>query len=118
MGFVDGSIKRSISNGALAKAWDRVNDVVLGWLLVAVDERIFKSVFWFKTPKEVWDNLEQRYGQSSSAALFTVEEQLSKAIQTQEMTIEEFFTKMKGLWDETDCTGCSCGSTIKTTKSQ
>ncbi|CAO2835041.1 unnamed protein product [Amaranthus hypochondriacus] len=127
MGFVDGSIKRSISNGSLAKAWDRVNDVVLGWLLGAVDEKIFKSVLWFKTAKEVWDNLEQRFGQSSSAQLFTVEEQLSKAIQSHDMTVEEFFTKMKGLWDEIDaldplptcsCLGCSCDLTQKTIKSQ
>ena len=75
MGFVDGTVKRSTSRAVLAKAWDRVNDIVLGWLLGAVDEKIFGSVLWFKTAKEVWDNLEQRFGQSSSAQLFKVQEQ-------------------------------------------
>lgn len=127
LGFVDGIVKRSSSNATLAKAWDRVNDIVLGWLLGAVDEKIFGSVLWFKTAKEVWENLEQRFGQSSSAQLFTVQEQISKAFQSQDMSIEEFYTKMKGLWDEVDaldplptceCSGCTCNLTQKTFKSQ
>lgn len=65
MGFVDGSVKNSTSNTMYDKAWDRVNNVVISWLLGAVDEKIFKSVLWFKTAKEVWDNLEERFGQSS-----------------------------------------------------
>ena len=121
MGFVDGSVKKSTSNAMYAKAWDRVNDVVLGWLL----EKIFKSVLWFKTTKEVWDNLEERFGSTSSAQLFSVEEQLSKAYQTNDMTIKDFFTKLKGLWDEIDaldplpiCSCTACELSQKTLKSQ
>ena len=101
--------------------------MVLGWLLNAVDERIYQSVSWFKTAKEVWDNLEQRFGQSSSAQLVTVYEAINKAAQTPNMSIEEFFTKMKSLWDEVDaldpvavcsCTGCTCELSQKTIKGQ
>ena len=67
IGFVDGSVNKSTSNAMYANAWDTVNDVVLGWLLGAVDEKIFKSVLWFKTAKEVWDNLEEIFGSPSSA---------------------------------------------------
>ncbi|CAO2832491.1 unnamed protein product [Amaranthus hypochondriacus] len=127
MGFVDGSVKKSTSNAMYSKAWDKVNDVVLGWLLGVVDEKFFKRVLWFKTAKEVWGNLEARFGSTSSAQLFSIEEQLSKAYQKNEMTIEDFFTKLKGLWDEIDaldplpicsCTGCACDLSQKTQKSQ
>lgn len=91
MGFVDGSVKKYVSNIMYARAWDRVNDVVLSWLLEAVDEKIFKSVLWFKTTKEVWDNQEERFGQSLSTQIFSIEEQLSKAQQSNDMTIEDFF---------------------------
>ena len=53
MGFVDGTIKRSTTSSAHERAWDKVNDVVLVWLLNVVDERINQSVLWFKTTKEV-----------------------------------------------------------------
>ena len=31
LGFVDGTAKRSTSSTMLVKAWDRVNNVVIGW---------------------------------------------------------------------------------------
>lgn len=45
LGFIDGSIKRSTTNEGHAKAWDRVNDIVIGWLLNAMNEKIAQSVF-------------------------------------------------------------------------
>ena len=75
----------------------------------------------------MWDYLEQHFGQSSSAQLFVVYEAISKATQTPNMSIEEFFTKMKSLWDEVDaldpvavcsCTGCTCELSQKTIKGQ
>ena len=84
-------------------------------------------IFWLKTTIEVWDALEHRFGQSSSARLFHIEKELSKIVQTTNMTIEEFYTKIKGGWDELDaldpiaacsCNGCECELTKKAKKSQ
>lgn len=97
MGFVDGTIKRPTTSNSLGKAWDRVNDTVIGWIMNVVDENITKSILWLKTAKEVWDELEHRFGQSSSAQLFHIEEELSKVTQTNDMSIEEFYTKLRDL---------------------
>lgn len=67
-----------------------------------MDEKISKSFLYFQTAKEIWEELEQRLWQSTSAQLFTVEEQISKAIQTADISIEEFYTRMKSMWDEVD----------------
>ena len=92
----------------------------------AVDENIGKSILWLKTAKEVWDELEHRYGKSSSAQLFHIEE-LSKISQTDDMSMEDFYTKLKGIWDELDsldpivphsCNGCDCDLSQKANKSQ
>ena len=40
LGFVNGTIKRATHNQDLANSWDRVNDIIIGWLLNAVDEKI------------------------------------------------------------------------------
>lgn len=127
LGFVNGNVKRAVHNQELAKAWDSVNDVIIGWLLNAVDEKISKTILWLNTAKEIWEELEQRFGQSSSAQFFTIQESLSKTFQAHDMSIEDYFTKIKGLWDELDaldpiatctCSGCECQLTQKTTKSQ
>ncbi|GJY13628.1 ribonuclease H-like domain-containing protein [Tanacetum coccineum] len=36
IGFIDGSCKKSITDVVLAKQWDRVNAVVLGWILNSI----------------------------------------------------------------------------------
>lgn len=57
-GFVNGIVKRVAHNQEMAKAWDRVNDVIIGWLLNAVDEKILKTILWLNTTKEKWEELE------------------------------------------------------------
>ena len=53
MGFVDGSVKRSTTSTVNAKAWDRVNNVVMGWLLSVIDEKIANTLQWLKTSKDI-----------------------------------------------------------------
>lgn len=45
LGFVDGTIKRSTICTSNGKAWDRVNDIVIDWIMNVVDEDISKSIF-------------------------------------------------------------------------
>lgn len=125
--FVDGSVKRPINSVSLGKAWDKVNDVVIGWLLIAMDEKMSGSVLYFKTTKEIWEELEHRFGQSSNAQLFSVEEQISKINQCSGASIGDFYTKIKALWDEVDaldllptcsCKNCECDISSKILKSQ
>lgn len=97
LGFVDGSIKRPVNSNTIGKVWDIVNDIVIGWLLNSMDEKISGSVLYFKTTKEILDELEHKFGQSSSAQLFSVEEQISKASQCNGIPIADFYTKIKGL---------------------
>ena len=42
--FVDRTIKRSTSNAINGKAWDGVNNVVMGWLLSVIDEKIANTL--------------------------------------------------------------------------
>ena len=114
LGFVDSTVKCSTTSSSLGKAWDKVNDMVIGWLLNAMDEKVSGSVLYFKTAKEIWDELEHRFGQSSSALLFSVEEHIGKINQSCNNSIEDFYTQIKGLWDEVDALDplpvCSCKS--------
>ena len=56
--------------------------------------------------------LGERYGQSSNAQLFSLQKELNNLVQTPNMKIAEFFTKIKTLWDELDGLNplptCSC----------
>lgn len=80
--FVDGTLPKPTENTVESRAWDRVNNVVIGWRLAVLDASIAKSVFWYSTTKEIWNELEERYGQSSNAQLFALQEEAKAVVQT------------------------------------
>lgn len=82
------------------KAWDRVNNVVIGWLLAVLDQSIAKSVIWYSTVREIWVEVDERYGQTSIAQLFAVLGEVNSSSQSQNMTVAEYFTKLKSILDE------------------
>jgi LTR polyprotein gag-polypeptide-like protein len=111
LGFVDGSLSGPTSNSS-ARVWDRVDNIVMGCIIGVLEDSIANSILSFKTSKEIWDELEERYGQSSNVQMFSLQEELNALVQTLEMSISEFFTKIKTLWDEFDALNpipsCSC----------
>ena len=67
-----------------------------------LDESISQSVFYHKLAQEIWAELEERYGFSSSTHLYSVQEKLFSLKHTEGMTVVEFSTQVKTIWDEMD----------------
>ncbi|GJZ62009.1 ribonuclease H-like domain-containing protein [Tanacetum coccineum] len=60
-GFIDGSCRRSNTDEVLGRQWDRVNAIVLGWILNSISEKLFLGNFFSKRAKHVWDELKETY---------------------------------------------------------
>lgn len=97
LSFVDGSLPRPTNNIAAAKSWDRLNNVIMGWIIVVLEDSIAKSILSYKTTREIWNELQERYGQRSNAQLFSLQEELNSFVQTPRMSISDFFTRIKTL---------------------
>lgn len=67
MVFVDSSLPKPSNNG-VGLAWERANNVVMGWIIGVLEESIAKSVLSYKTAKDIWNELNERYGQSSNSS--------------------------------------------------
>lgn len=72
-----------------------------------------------KTSKEIWEDLEERYGYASMAQIYSLEQQLLEVHQGQN-SVSEFFTKIKTVWDGINyanplphctCNKCTCNLT-------
>lgn len=61
LGFVDGTLVRPTNNSG-ANIWDRVDNVVIGWIIGVLEDSITNNILSFKTSKEIWDELGERYG--------------------------------------------------------
>ncbi|XP_049415272.1 uncharacterized protein LOC125878016 [Solanum stenotomum] len=124
IGFIDGTQKELAPTSADFKLWSRCNDMVLSWLLNSLSKEIADSVIYSKTAKDLWQELEDRFGQSNGAQLYHLQKELSDLVQGSN-DIAGYFTKIKRLWDELDalstsvnCTcDCQCGGKAKMGKS-
>ncbi|GKD55073.1 ribonuclease H-like domain-containing protein, partial [Tanacetum coccineum] len=60
-GFIDGSCRRSNTNEVLGRKSDRVNVVVLRWILNSISDELFLGQIFSKRAKHVWDELKETY---------------------------------------------------------
>lgn len=65
--FVDGSVPKPSSTSTDSKSWERCNNMVIGWIIASLDIVITKSVMYYNNAHEIWHDLEERFGKSSSA---------------------------------------------------
>ncbi|XP_075077383.1 uncharacterized protein LOC142164106 [Nicotiana tabacum] len=97
--------------------------MVLSWLLNSVLKERAESVLYSQSAKDLWSDLEDRFGQTNGAKLFQLQKELSAVVQGNS-SISGYFTKMKSLWDELDALNtfsgcvcaCDCGAKAKNLK--
>ncbi|XP_056690289.1 uncharacterized protein [Spinacia oleracea] len=126
LGFINGTLTKPDVDHPTYHAWMRCNDMMISWLLFNLDSTIAKSVLYFQTAREIWLDLEDRFGFISGPQLFSLEQQVSEMKQGGQ-NISEFFTEIKSLWDKISaanplptctCNLCTCNLTQKIFKMQ
>lgn len=79
VGFINGTITIPNITSDNYKSWSRCNNMVIFWLLNSLSKEIAESVLYSKTAKTIWEELEERFGQSNGPLLY----QLQKEIMSQ-----------------------------------
>ncbi|XP_070014482.1 uncharacterized protein [Nicotiana sylvestris] len=109
--FIDGSSTEPADVSAHYKSWSRCNDMVISWILNSLSKSIAESVLYSKTAREIWKELEARFGQCNGAQLYQLQRELNDDVQGAS-DIAGYFTKVKQIWDELDALNtfdhCSC----------
>lgn len=65
--FIDGSLPKPAEGSSDERAWHRCNNMVTGWIIASLERHIAKSIMYFKTAFDVWNDLETRFGNPSSS---------------------------------------------------
>nr|GEW60435.1 hypothetical protein [Tanacetum cinerariifolium] len=69
IGFIDGSCKRSNTDDVLGEQWDRVNAIVLGWILNSTSEELFLDEQMATLISLIKDNKVRKYVQANMAGV-------------------------------------------------
>ncbi|XP_070010707.1 uncharacterized protein [Nicotiana sylvestris] len=80
LGFIDGTLTIPQVDSGLQKTWARCNDMVLSWILNSLSKEIGESVLYSQSAKDLWSDLENRFGQTNGAKLFQLQKQLSVVV--------------------------------------
>ncbi|KAD6454783.1 hypothetical protein E3N88_09489 [Mikania micrantha] len=117
IGFVNGKIKKPREDERDFMAWMRCDTMVKGWLTTAMEKEIRASVKYGNTAREIWKDLNERFGKESAPRAYELKQTLNTTRQ-EGTSVSAYYTKLRGIWDEIntvlptprcDCDGCKCG---------
>ncbi|XP_039128401.1 uncharacterized protein LOC120264640 isoform X2 [Dioscorea cayenensis subsp. rotundata] len=112
LGFVTGSCKKPSSDSEDLENWEVCNSMVISWILNGLSQDISESVVYMKVASDVWQELEERFGQANGPQFFQIQQELSQ-IRQGSSSITAYYTRIKKLWDEiqslSNLPPCTCG---------
>ena len=50
--------------------------MIIGWIIAFLERMTTNSIMYYKTTRDIWCNLEERFGKTSSAQLYLIKEEL------------------------------------------
>ena len=59
LAFINAQIPQPNSSDPNFKAWERINSTIISWFMKVLDPQIARSVLYFPTAQEIWQNLEE-----------------------------------------------------------
>lgn len=102
LGFVTGTVPHPVDDEQKAEMWETCNNMVIAWLTGNVSPTICQSVMYMSTASEIWKNLEKRFAMTNGSRKYKLNKELYE-IRQNNATVNEYYTRMKSLWEEVDC---------------
>ena len=97
--LVDGSLSKPTSDSLEVHVWEKNNSMVIAWLYNVIDKSLHESVAYVEKASEIWKDLKERYSQNNEIRIHQLWQEIT-LIKQGNLTLSEYFTKLKGSWDE------------------
>ncbi|CAH9096736.1 unnamed protein product [Cuscuta epithymum] len=111
IGFVNGDIPMPASNSPYLPYWQRANAMVKAWLNSSMELELRQSVK-FKTAREIWVDLDERFGKESAPRAYELRCALG-AVRQEGQSVSAYFSRLRRIWDEmasiSKAPSCNCG---------
>lgn len=112
LGIVNGSYPRPVETSPLRAHWDRVNDMVISWIMNTVSDEISNGMDFVTSAQEFWNELHDQFSSVNGHRVYQVLKDLH-ALEQGDKSVEIYYHKLKNLWDEytalESVAGCKCG---------
>lgn len=100
-GFVKGTVPHPIDDPVKSEMWETCDNMVISWLTANLSHVIRKSVIYMSTSKDIWQNLEERFSLTNGSRKYKLNRDVYE-LKQMSMSINEYYTAMKTIWEELD----------------
>lgn len=87
--------------------------MLLSWMINSMHGDVSSSIMYCETAREMWIELQNAFSQGNGPKIYNLHIEISHITQNQ-MTVTEYYTKFKRLWDQLlnyePLPQCSCGA--------
>ncbi|XP_071740316.1 uncharacterized protein [Rutidosis leptorrhynchoides] len=94
--------------------WDRTNDMIISWMLNTITDQIGNSLSFVNSAADLWNELHENYSQLDGHRIYQISNDITQLKQI-DCTVEVYYQKLKGLWDELDALESPYACTYKCT---
>lgn len=110
--LVNGCFPKPEVNSPLFAQWERVNDLVITWILNYVADDISDGLNYITTAAEVWHKLNECFSGTNGHKIYQMKEM--HTLEQGNKSVEIYFHKLKGFGDEymilEPVVNCVCGA--------
>lgn len=75
--MINGTNKKPVTRSKYLSAWERCNSMMISCILNYVNSEIRKSIVYFGTACEIWEDLVTRYSQSDAPKIYQVRKSIT-----------------------------------------
>ncbi|XP_019239257.1 PREDICTED: uncharacterized protein LOC109219268 [Nicotiana attenuata] len=116
IGFMDGRYPKSKFEPEFHEQWEKVNAVVLSWIMNVVRPVLLSTIVYASNAHKVWEDLKERFDKVNGSRVLYLHREIHTLTQGT-MNVADYFSKLRDLWDEFDalmpCPGCPCSESKK-----
>ncbi|KAL0315708.1 UNVERIFIED_CONTAM: hypothetical protein Sradi_5449000 [Sesamum radiatum] len=99
LGFIDGSFPQPATGSKTFEQWRRVDLMVISWIWNSISKDIVEAFMYAWSSRELWLELQRRYGRSNGPMLYQIQRELSTVSQG-DLSVTAYLTKVISLKNE------------------
>ncbi|PWA89235.1 Cysteine-rich RLK (receptor-like protein kinase) 8 [Artemisia annua] len=99
--IVTGEYVEPSSDSEERAMWERTNDMIISWILNTISDQISNNLNFITTACDLWSELHEHYAQLDGHRIYQLVNDIV-GLKQQNSSIEVYYHKLKGLWDEHD----------------
>ena len=110
IGFIDGTLKKPSDETKISQ-WERVDAIVLNWILGCVSEDLYMTQAYAETSYDVWEELKETFEKVDGSVIFNLHQKINSLTQGS-LSVSKYFNKLNSLWKDydalTNLSACTC----------